>query len=278
MSYFKLSNGESIFYEDIGSGENTLVMVSGWSVDHTYFVKPANALKEIARCVYYDHRGHGLSKDANKDDVSVETLAADLKELFDGLHLENVTLLGWSMGVSVVLTFIKMFGCESLKQVILCDMTPKCLNDDEWHMGIHNGTYRIEDMEAEKGLPFFDLYKKFVVEAVPRLKKVPNFLLNIALRKLLKKSDEKVLRSLSFSMKMQDNRDIVPTITVPITYLYPYPGSSFNPDLAEWYRAHAKTTYRSIRFDNADHMFVSQYSKEFTETLRQILQSDITSR
>ena len=277
MSYFQLKNGEQIFYEDIGSGDNTLVMVSGWSVDHSYFVKPANALQNIARCVYYDHRGHGLSKNANKEDVTIETLASDLKELFDGLHLTNVTLLGWSMGVSVVLTFIRMYGCDSLKQVILCDMTPKCLNDEEWKLGIHGGTYGVKEMEAEKQSPFFELYKKFVVEAVPRLRKVPGFLLNIALKRLLRKSDEKVLRQLSFAMKMQDNRSIVPTITVPVAYLYPYPGSSFSPKLADWYRGQVKTEYHSVQFDNGDHMFVSQYADKFTETLRTILTSGMAA-
>ena len=272
MSYFKLKNGEELFYEDVGKGKDTIVFMSGWSVDHTVFLKPVKKLMNQARCIYYDHRGHLKSKNANKETVTMETLASDLNEIITGLNLNDVTLLGWSMGVGVALTYIKMFGCDKLKRLILCDMTPKSLNDETWHLGLRHGNFTEKDIEEENKLPFFQKYKSFVIEAVPRLKKVPSFLLDPVLKKKLKNSDQKVLESLSNSMKYQDNRDIVKEITVPLTYFYPYPEACFMCELADWYKENVSVPYKSVRFDNADHMFPSEKPNKFADEIRNVLE------
>ena len=201
----------------------------------------------------------------------METLAEDLNDLIQGLSLGNVTLLGWSMGAGVVLNYVRLFGCSSLKQIILCDMTPKQLNDEEWKLGLYKGRYTIEDVERDKGKDFYSLYKEFAIGAVPKLKKIPGFLLKKPLKKRLANCDEAVLRSLSASMKAQDNRKAVEQITVPVTYFYADPGSLFAPELAEWYRANIKTPYRAVRFPKSSHMMVSEYPEKFAEEVGKVL-------
>lgn len=66
----------------------------------------------------------------------METLASDLNEIIQGMSLSNVTLLGWSMGAGVVFNYVRLFGCGAVRQIILCDMTPKQLNDAEWKLGL----------------------------------------------------------------------------------------------------------------------------------------------
>ena len=34
MSYFTLSNGEQLYYEDTEKGDQTIVMLHGWSSSH----------------------------------------------------------------------------------------------------------------------------------------------------------------------------------------------------------------------------------------------------
>ena len=275
MSYFKLKNGEKLYYEDVGNGPETLVMMHGWSSSHDIFIEPVSKLKEKARCIFYDHRGHGGSRDANRERPTMETLADDLNEIIHGLSLSNVTLLGWSMGAGVVLNYVRIYGCDALKQIVLCDMTPKQINDDEWKLGLYQGAYTREDMEKERnaGKDFFSLYKAFAVGAVPRLKKVPGFLLNRPLKKKLKECDETVLKSLSASMKAQDNRDVAAMITVPLTYFYADPGSLFSPKLALWYQDHVKTPYHAVCFPGSDHMLVTNDPGRFTENVERVLEN-----
>lgn len=185
MSYFTLKDGQKLYYEDKGQGTETLIMMHGWSSTHDIYVQPTESLQEKARCIIYDHRGHGKSKEANSGSPTLETLANDLNELIQGLSLGNITLLGWSMGAAVVMNYVRLYGCDELKRIILCDMTPKQLNDEEWKLGLYQGKYTKEDMEREAGTDFYSLYKEFVVETVPKYKKVPGFLLKKPLMEIL---------------------------------------------------------------------------------------------
>ena len=73
------------------------------------------------------------------------------------------------------------------------------------------------------------------------------------------------------SMKLQDNREVVGKITVPVTYFYAEPGSLFSPMLADWYKEHVTTTYKAVCFPESNHMLVSDYPEKFAEEVREVL-------
>jgi pimeloyl-ACP methyl ester carboxylesterase len=204
----------------------------------------------------------------------METLAEDLHELIQGLGLTDVTLLGWSMGAGTALTYVRLFGCENLKRIILCDMTPRQLNDDQWKLGIYQGRYTRKDMERDAGRDFYSLYKEFAIGAIPRLKKIPGFLLKKPLKKILSACDERTLKSLAASMKAQDHRQTVEEITVPVTYFYADLGSLFSPALADWYRDHVKAPFKAVCFPESTHMLVSDHPEKFAEEVGRVLSSN----
>jgi pimeloyl-ACP methyl ester carboxylesterase len=271
MSLFTLKNGEKLYYEDMGQGTETLIMMHGWTSSSEIYLKPAETLQKKARCIIYDHRGHGGSKEAKSGSPTMETLAQDLHELIEGLSLSNITLLGWSMGAGVVFNYVRLYGCEHLKQIILCDMTPRQLNDSEWKLGLYQGSYTRQDMERDAGKDFFSLYREFALGAIPRLKKIPGFLLKRPLKKRLSACDEKVLKSLAASMKTQDNRPVVEEITVPVTYFFADPGSLFSPAIANWYASHVKSPFKAVRFPESTHMLVSDHPEKFAEEVAKVL-------
>ena len=274
MSYFTLSNGEKLYYEDKGDGPDTLIMMHGWTSSHEIYLEPVETLQKQARCIIYDHRGHGKSKDANSGNPVMEDLAGDLNEIIRGLSLSNITLMGWSMGAAVVFNYVRLYGCGALKQIVLCDMTPKQINDEEWKLGLYQGRYTKEDMEKEAGKDFYSLYKAFAIGAVPKLAKVPGFLLKRPLKEKLACCDESVLKSLAVSMKTQDHRPVVEQITVPVTYFYADPGSLFAPELADWYRDHVTAPYRAVRFPESTHMLISDFPEKFAEEMSKVLSPD----
>ncbi|MBQ7505367.1 MAG: alpha/beta hydrolase [Ruminococcus sp.] len=271
MSYFALKDGQKLYYEDSGRGNETLIMMHGWTSSHNVYEEPMKALRERARCIIYDHRGHGESKNANSGSPTVETLASDLNEIIKGLSLSNITLLGWSMGACVALNYVKLYGCDNLKQIVLCDMTPKQLNDEEWKLGMYQGKYTKEEMERDEGKKFYSVFKKFAIGTIPKLGKIPGFLLRKPLKKILAECDESVLKSLALSMNAQDNRPIVERITVPVTYFYAEPGSLFSPKLARWYQEHVKTPYKAVRFPESTHMLISDYPEKFAREVIKVL-------
>ena len=270
MSEFQLKNGMKLYLEDHGSGQ-PVIMMHGWSSSHEIYSEPVELLKGKARFIIYDHRGHSGSKNANKEAATMETLASDLNEIIEGLGLSDVTLVGWSMGSGVAMNYVRDYGCSALKQIVLCDMTPKQINDNEWKLGLYRGKYTAEDMKREEGKDPLRLYQQFVVGAVPKLGKIPGFLLRPKLKKLLAKCDQGVLSSLAVSMKSQDNRDVIGRITVPLTYFYPTPGSLFSPDLAEWYRSNTKAPFNSVEFPDGTHMFIAEHPDLFAKELEKLL-------
>ncbi len=270
MSYFTLKNGMELYYEESGSGQPVILM-HGWTSSHEIYSEPVEMMKDKARFIIYDHRGHGGSKGANKESVTMETLASDLNELIQGLGLSDVTLVGWSMGSGVAMNYIRLYGCSALKQVVLCDMTPKQLNDDEWKLGLYQGRYTAQDMERDAKKDFLRLYQEFAVGAIPKLSKIPGFMIRPKLKKKLLDCDESVLRGLSGSMKAQDNRDVIGKITVPLNYFYAVPGSLFSPDLAQWYKENANAPFNAVAFPESTHMFIAEHPELFAQELSKLL-------
>jgi pimeloyl-ACP methyl ester carboxylesterase len=255
----------------VGSGPKTLVMMHGWTSSHKVFQEPVSLLPEDVRCILYDHRGHGGSRWANLHHVTMETLASDLHELLTGLDLTDVTLLGWSMGAGVAMTYVGMYGCERLKQIILCDMTPRQLNDEEWKLGLFHGTYTREDMQRNAKKEFLEIYRDFAIGAVPILKNIRPRVLTMVLARRLRFCDETVLRSLSTSMKAQDNRANVAKITVPLTYFYAQPGTLFPSALADWYREHTGGPYRAVAFTGSTHLLPTDAPITFAANVKKLL-------
>ncbi len=270
MSYFKLKNGESLYYWDVGSGD-PVVFVHGWTASHLVYAEPVLRLRHKVRCITYDQRGHARSRGANRETVTLETLASDLNELIEGLHLRNVTLLGWSMGAATVMAYLRDYGCGALRQVVLCDMAPRQVNDDGWKLGIGKGAYTAKDIAAEEKKGFFSMYKTFALDSMPELEMLPGFLISRVLKFKLDGCDRGILESLARSMETADLRDVIPKVSVPLTYLYADPGTLFSPKLAEWYRSKATAPFKSIRFPKSTHMFVAVHPDQFTRVLKKLL-------
>ncbi len=270
MSYFKLKNGMELCYEDTGSG-STAVFLHGWSSSRAMYGEPIKLLKDKARCISYDHRGHSGSRNAGGEPVTLETLASDLNELINGLELTDVTLVGWSMGAAAAMTYIREYGCSALRQVVLCDMPPKLLNDDSWQLGLRTSREMIERLLRETDKDFITLYKEFMLGVSPALAELSEEELRNRLEAKLSGYDTDILRQLAVSLRAQDNREVIGRINVPLTYFYAVPGSLFRPELAEWYRENARCPFGAVGFTDSTHKFITEHPQRFADELGRLL-------
>ena len=95
------SDGVSIAYEDHGSGSPAVVLVHGWSCDRTYWQDQIAALSSSNRVVAVDLGGHGESG-VNRDDWTIESFGRDVAAVANALGLDEMVLVGHSMGGDVV--------------------------------------------------------------------------------------------------------------------------------------------------------------------------------
>ena len=107
-------------YEIHGTKEPTLIFVPGWTCDATAWDDQIIYFKDKYRVVVLDLPGFGRSG-SDRNNWSMERYGADVAELATELKLENVLLIGHSLGGCVVLEAAKKFQSE-LKAVVLVDV------------------------------------------------------------------------------------------------------------------------------------------------------------
>jgi pimeloyl-ACP methyl ester carboxylesterase len=61
--------------------------------------------------------------------------AADLRELFDTLELDDVTLVAHSRSTSISLAYWELFGAHRLSRLVLVGVTPSMSRRDDWEWG-----------------------------------------------------------------------------------------------------------------------------------------------
>jgi len=99
----KITNlGTQLNYNIYGDGDTTLFFVHGWCINQTYWSDQVDYFKDRYRVVTVDLPGHGLSG-KNRKVWSVENFGRDITVLIEALSLNNVVLIGHSMGGSIIL-------------------------------------------------------------------------------------------------------------------------------------------------------------------------------
>jgi pimeloyl-ACP methyl ester carboxylesterase len=95
------ADGVPIAYEVHGKGTRALVLVHGWSCDRSYWKPQVDYLGAQYRVVLVDLAGHGESGQGRKD-YSMPSFGADVAAVVEALALEDVVLVGHSMGGDVI--------------------------------------------------------------------------------------------------------------------------------------------------------------------------------
>ncbi len=90
-------NHTELFYEETGSGRETIVFSHGLLMDHTMFAAQAAAFAPGYRVISYDHRGQGNSPEAASG-YDMDTVAEDAAALIVALKASPCHFAGLSMG------------------------------------------------------------------------------------------------------------------------------------------------------------------------------------
>ncbi len=108
----------NIYYEDLGKGK-PVVLIHGWPLSGAMWEYQVTALTNVGlRCIVYDRRGFGKS-DRPFEKYDYDTLAGDLKALLDALDLQDVSLVGFSMGGGEIAKYFSLYGGARVSQAVL---------------------------------------------------------------------------------------------------------------------------------------------------------------
>jgi non-heme chloroperoxidase len=107
-----------LYYEDHGAG-SPVVLIHGWPLSGASWEKQTVALLAAGhRVVTYDRRGFGRSSRPSVG-YDYDTFAADLDVVLRTLDLQQVDLVGFSMGTGEVSRYIARYGTARLRKAVL---------------------------------------------------------------------------------------------------------------------------------------------------------------
>ncbi|MXW05867.1 MAG: alpha/beta hydrolase [Gemmatimonadetes bacterium] len=120
--FVKANDGVRLYYEDTGSGK-PVFLIHGGGLSMGWWRKQVPVLSQRFQVIAADTRGNGRS-DKTPWGHRTARYAMDVRQIIETLDLDEVTLVGWSIGARTVLSYIELFRHYRLKGVVLVDEVP----------------------------------------------------------------------------------------------------------------------------------------------------------
>ena len=119
------------YYVDVKGEGSPLVFLHGFTGDTTTWSHVTSKLSGKYQCISIDIIGHGQSdspEDAKR--YSMDAAAKDLQSIFAQLHIEQATIIGYSMGGRLALHFTMIYP-ELVNALLLESASPGIENKEE---------------------------------------------------------------------------------------------------------------------------------------------------
>ena len=154
----RLPDGARLHVETIGSGE-PLVLVPGWACSTEVFDSNIPAWADHFRVIAYDPRSQGRSEQTAEGN-NYDQRGRDLHGVLDAMEVESATLLGWSLGVYDILSYVRRYGTDRVRSLVLLDESMRVIKERENDWGEGNA----DEIAGLIGIVNSDAYLAFVRE------------------------------------------------------------------------------------------------------------------
>lgn len=122
-----LAGAVHLHIEDSGGSGRAVVLIHGWPLSAQAWEPQVSVLQAAGyRVVAYDRRGFGRS-DKPQFGYSYDVLADDLQRVIEQCGLQDVTLVGFSMGGGEVARYVTRHGQSRLRSVVFASAVPPYL-------------------------------------------------------------------------------------------------------------------------------------------------------
>ncbi len=209
--------------DDTGGSGRPVVLIHGWPLSGEAFSGQVPALVAAGyRVVTYDRRGFGRS-DKTRSGYDYDTLTNDLHTLLESLDLQDVTLVGFSMGGGEVARYFTAFGGDRVRSIVFASAVPPFMAQTDDNPDGPLTKSLADDMTADlkaDDAAFYDGFTTqfFSVDGDGELK-VTEQQRQDALA-LCRQADKKAALACMESFGTTDFRDDLTKITVPTLVLH----------------------------------------------------------
>ena len=209
-------------FVDYGRGK-PVVLIHGWPLCKESWEPQLAELPKHVRVIAYDRRGFGKSSKP-WDGYDTDTLADDLKALLDQLDLQDVTLVGFSMGGCELARYMSRHnGARVGKLVFVSDVTPFLLKTDDNPYGKDKDIFDNMITRVERDRPAYlaEFFKTYyaVGSQVPVLDPVSQLVLDWNMSWALQASCRATTECVT-TFSASDYRQDLPKIKVPTLFIH----------------------------------------------------------
>ena len=261
-----------VHVEDTGGSGRPVVLIHGWPLSSASWQDQIPALEAAGhRVVAYDRRGFGQS-DKPSHGYDYDTLTEDLDGVLSELDLQDVTLVGFSMGGGEVARYVTEHGVDRIRSVVFASAVPPFMLQTDDNPDGPLTKEKAAEMTAgltEDPAAFYDDFTQQFFSVDGELK-VTEQQRQDALA-ICKQADKKAALACMASFGTTDFRDDLPHVTVPTLVIHG-DGDAVVPFEGSGTRTHAAISHSElVVLEGAPHGCNVSHADSFNDALLEFL-------
>ena len=269
MSIFTTPNGVQLYYQVRGSGK-TLLFLHGWTMCSRVWRYQVEWFARNYQVITLNLKGHEKSESPNGD-YSFKILAQDINCFIEGLQLKELTLIGWSLAVSLILELCNSH-LSNIDSLVLVDGTPVFVANKTFSHGLPypkvKRMLKLIDSDFTQALrAFHDLLLTEEEAKIKNRDEIWDLLTNEGYL-----PRQEVARSLLLSLYNEDLRGKLEAITVPTLLMQGGQDKICLPGAARYMKEHLKNA-EIVIFPEAGHVPFLTQADTFNHKLGNFLAS-----
>jgi pimeloyl-ACP methyl ester carboxylesterase len=277
INSFVTNDGVRLSYWEAGKGR-PVIFIPGWSANGAEYFNVMYLLAKHYRVIVLDPRNQGLSQRVEYG-VRISRFAMDLKQLNEHLGVTSADYVGWSMGASVLWSYVDLFGTKGIRKLSFVDEPISIYAHNDWsekeRQEAGGTTTSPERMVA--GLTGGGPLNSLVTDMKPlersQLKDSPYFVNSESFANAFVRNDPQALSRVLFNHIVSDWRDVVRhKVDVPTAV---FSGEESNNLVSQRWAASSipgATLYNYSTADQGDHFLMFKNPVKFTADLRAFLE------
>jgi len=250
-----------------------IIFLHGWTMNGSAFDQQIELLGDDYECYAPDLPGHGTSAHLQ---ASIDNSADLLCDLINDNDLDDVLLVGWSMGAAIAWNYLRRFGSANVAGLISVDMSPKIVNEGDWGLGLVGRTSETIAASTAHLRDDWALSAKAVASGMFATEEGPGHCPASAAANIIAAQDPEKMHQMWVDLTKLDERKSIAKIDVPMLVCYGKKSRAYGEPVANWIVSQVRNATKKgfALSGHAPHFEEPAQFAEAVVSFAQTLQSD----
>lgn len=252
------------------SGEGQpIIFLHGWTMNGNVFDEQLALLGDRFHCFAPDLPGHGSAVNM---DATIAACANYLDQMITDKKLENVVLVGWSMGAAVAWNYLRRFGEAKIGALVSVDMSPKIVNEGDWQLGLVGRTVQTIAASSAHLTADWALSSKAVASGMFATQRGPLRFSADKFSDIIGAQIPDKMHQMWVDLTELDERKTIGQIQVPMLVCFGEKSRAYGAPVAQWIAANAQNA-RLEEFEMSGHSPHLEEPEAFAKRIAVFIQS-----